>query len=173
MARKSGFVRRNNVMRRETIWIAGSFVTTVLASTNASVILASLSTAAMALRPFTIVRTRGGFHIRSDQTGASEGYGVQMGFCVVSEQASALGITAVPTPDTDIVSDTWFVYEQYFSRFEFVSGVGIDGDIGQYVPYDSKAMRKVEDGFDMVQVFEATNTSAALQDSFRMLLKLH
>ena len=173
MARKSGFVRRNGVMRRDTDWFGGSFITTVLASTNAVVLLAEFGALALAKRPFTIVRVRGGFHVRSDQTGAAEGYGVQMGFSVVSDQAAAIGVTAVPTPDTDIDSDKFFVFEQYFSRFEFVSGTGFDGNVGKYVQYDSKAMRKVEEGETFVQTFECPNTSAAIQDSFRMLVKLH
>ena len=172
MARKSGFVRRHGVMRRDTVWVGASFITGVLASTNAVQLVTTFSAAALAMLPFTIVRTRGGMHVRSDQTGASEGYGIQMGMAVVSDQAVAIGVTAVPTPDSDINSDLWFVYEQFFSRFEFVSGVGVL-DIGHYFSYDSKAMRKVDIGQDLVQVVEAPNTSCAFQDSFRMLLKLH
>ena len=173
MARKSGFVRRNGVMRRETMWLGATFTVNTLASTNAVALTASLDTAELALRPFTVVRVRGGMHVRSDQTGASEAFGVQMGLCVVSDQAVAIGVTAVPTPDTDQASDAWFVYEQYLSRFEFISGVGVDTDSGRYVPYDSKAMRKVEDGFDVIQVIECPSTSAQVSDAFRMLIKLH
>ena len=65
------------------------------------------------------------------------------------------------------------MFEQGFSRFEFISGVGVEASSGFMVPYDSKAMRKVEDGFDVIQVFECPNTSGAFQDSFMMLIKLH
>ena len=173
MARKSGFVRRNNVMRRETLWIGAVSTSVTLASTGAVSLLSQLDASGLALRPFTVVRTRGSFHVRSDQVAASENYGVAMGFAVVFEQASAIGVTAVPTPNTDINSDAFFVYESIASRFEFVSGTGFDPAAGLVVNYDSKAMRKVEDGFDVVQTWEVTSTSAAIRDTFRMLVKLH
>jgi len=173
MARKSGFVRRNNIMRRETLWIGLSSQSLTLASTGAVNLANSLSAGGLALRPFTVVRVRGSFHLRSDQTGASENYGVAFGQAVVTDQATAVGVTAVPTPNTDLESDSWFVYEQVSSRFEFISGVGVESSNGMIVNYDSKAMRKVEDGFDLVQVFECTTTSAAVRNYFRMLVKLH
>ncbi len=173
MARKSGFVRRGGAMRRETLWLDGPFTSNNLASTNAATLTASLNVAALALRPFTIVRVHGGIHVRSDQTGASEAYGVFMGMAVVSDQAVAVGITAVPTPDTDMDSDAWFLHLGIFSRFEFISGVGVETQNGIFKEYESKAMRRVEDGFDMVQTIECPSTSGNVTDYFRMLIKLH
>jgi len=173
MARKSGNVFRGGRMRRQTLWLGGPFVTTTLASTNAVALTASLSAAGLALRPFTIVRTRGVWQVRSDQTAALESYGAMMGFAVVSDQAAAIGVTAVPTPDTDIQSDAWFVHEMQFGTFGFISGVGTQ-ELGQpQRTYDSKAMRKVEEGFDFVQVMEASVNSASIHDAFRILVKLH
>jgi len=172
MARKSGFVYRRGVMRRETLWIGATFQSTTLASTNAVALTASLTAAGLALRPFTITRTRGIMHVRSDQTGALESYGAFMGMCVVSDQASAIGVTAVPTPDTDQDSDAWFVHEMVAGSFGFITGIGAL-ELGQTHYYDSKAMRKVEDGFDVVQTMECPVNSGTVQDAFRMLIKLH
>jgi len=172
MARKSGFVRRNGVMRRETRWIQGTFLSTTLASTNAVAITTSLSAVGLALRPFTVVRTRGQMHVRADQTSASENYAVQMGFCIVSEQALAIGVTAVPTPDTDGDSDLWYVYESLFGNIDVTTDIG-RLESGQSASYDSKAMRKVEDGEQLIQVMECPVSSAIILDSFRMLIKLH
>ena len=66
MARKSGFVRRSNVMRRDTIWIGGTWATATLASTSSAAILTQFSAGALALRPFTVIRTRGIATIKSD-----------------------------------------------------------------------------------------------------------
>ena len=172
MARKSGFVRRNNVMRRETLWVSGTFVNNTLASTNAVALTANLNAAGLALRPFTVVRTRGMMHVQSDQLSATEFYGVQMGFAVVSDQALAVGVTAVPTPDTDLESDAWFVHESVFGRIGVPSAASVV-ELGKSHGYDSRAMRKVEDGFTVIQVIEAVENSAIVMDSFRMLLKLH
>ncbi len=174
-SRKSGFIQRSGVRRRESLWVgfAGSDVAMAAAST--AVLLTSLNAAALALRPFTVVRTRGVLQIRSDQEAADEVQDVAYGHAVVSDQASAIGITAVPTPVTDDVSDMWFVYQRIMNSFRFASGVGFDGGSGRFLEFDSKAMRKVEDGQDMISASETSAFSggAVLSNHFRYLLKLH
>ncbi len=160
-------------MRRQMSWFGFTFANTTLASTNAVAIVHALNAAALALRPFTIVRTRGYWQVRSDQVGASENYGASLGFAVVSDQAVAIGATAVPTPDTDRGSDLFFVFEDLFSRFEFVSGVGVESANGIRGSFDSKAMRKVENGEDVISVVECPTTSASILMAARMLIKLH
>ncbi len=173
MARKSGFVRRNNRMVRESLWFGFGFTTVTLASSNAVAIGHSLNAAALALRPFTIVRTRGSYNVRSDQKAATEFYGVSMAFAVVTDQAVAIGATAVPTPDTDRGSDKFFVFEDVFGEFNFQSGVGIEGLNGISRDFDSKAMRKVQNGEDIISVLEAPSTSGVMSFAARMLIKLH
>ncbi len=172
MARKSGFVRRGGVMRRETLWFFGGFSTATLASTNAVSLTNQLNAAALALRPFTVIRTRGYFYVSSDQVAASEIYTVSMGHAVVTDQAAAIGVTAVPTPDTDRGSDAFFVFEDLFGRFEFISGVGTQ-ERGLGRTYDSKAMRKVEDGSTMIVTVETPSTSGIVSHAYRQLVKLH
>jgi len=172
MARKSGFVRRHGVMRRESLWLVNPFTTVTLASTNAVAMIASLNAAALALRPFTIVRTRGMAYVSSDQVAASEIYSVSMGYAVVSDQAVAIGVTAVPTPDTDRGSDLFFVFEDFFGRFEFITGTGTQ-ERGFSRGYDSKAMRKVEQGQDLAQTIECPSTSGIYSEAARILIKLH
>ena len=91
---------------------------------------------------------------------------------MVSDQAVAIGVTAVPTPDTDRGSDLWYVFEEIFGEFVFISGVGTQ-ERGQLHRFDSKAMRKVEDGQDIITVAESPNTSAKIQVAVRCLIKLH
>ena len=175
MARKSGFVRRNNRMVRETLWFSGTFASTTIAAANGAVLITSLNAAALALRPFTIIRTRGSLSLTSDQTAATEGYSCGYGACVVSDQASAIGITAVPTPVTDSGSDLFLVFETLHAQFTFISGVGTMLDGVPNHPIDSKAMRKVEDGQDLIEVVESSGISSGLNlKSFsRSLIKLH
>ena len=70
--RKSGFITRGGVSRRETVWFGDVYTNTAVAAANTAVLLSSLNAAALALRPFTIVRTRGQLSIRTDQTAATE-----------------------------------------------------------------------------------------------------
>ncbi len=156
------------------MWISFQTQQDVVAAASTAVLTASLNAAALALRPFTVVRTRLDWAVRSDQVAASEIYGLALGFAVVSDQASAIGVTAVPTPFTDQGSDLFFLYEQIFGQIVILSAVG-QNEAGQLRQIDSKAMRKVNDDQDVVVVLES-NTFEVGQASIlggRMLIKLH
>jgi len=135
----------------------------------------SLNPVELALRPFTVVRTRGVFSHASDQVAAVERQVTSLGMAVVSDQAVAIGVTAVPTPEADRESDLFFVYETLQSRFVFVTAAGFDAQSMTSLYYDSKAMRKVEDGQDIVVVLETASISNGVDAviSGRMLIKLH
>ena len=176
MARKSGFVRRHNRMIRETTWIGIGPTSSALAAASAAELFSGFSTISLALRPFTIVRTRGGMMVQSDQTGASETFGCVLTAAVVTEQAIAAGINSVPTGDLDRDSDAFFLYEEVIGRFNFISGTGTEQrGVNQTKYFDSKAMRKVEDGFDVAMVVEAQAIvdGTNVRKFGRMLVKLH
>ena len=175
MARKSGFVRRHGSMTRETRWLDLPSTAVTLASASSTAILLSLTAVELALRPFTIVRTRGVWSVHSDQVAATEVYQASLGICVVSEQALAIGITAVPQPDADRASDLWLMYETRMGLFEFVSGTGVFENSNEGSSFESKAMRKVEDGQDVVVTVQNSALSAGtdIVVSGRMLIKLH
>jgi hypothetical protein len=91
---------------------------------------------------------------------------------VVSEQAATVGITAVPTPQTESESDLFFVYETLGGTVDPTAG-GFEEGWTQQV--DSKAMRKVNDDQDIIFVIETGSVSlgAQIKMSGRMLIKLH
>ncbi len=175
-ARRSGFITRGGVNVRQTLWIGQKVAQANLAAASTAVFFGSFNAAALALRPFTIVRTRGVWHVQSDQAAADERYQLALGFSVITDQASAIGVTAVPTPATDVSSDAFFLYETIQGSYEFGAGVTAEMDSwGITKDFDSKAMRKVEEGFDLAAVAETFDTSAGakLDVSFRLLVKLH
>ncbi len=170
VGRKSGFIRRDGVMRRETNWFFGTFATTSLAASSASIIT-SLNAVALALRPFTVVRSRGMLMLESDQTAADERSRVQYGAAVVSDQSVAIGVTAVPTPVTDDGSDLWYIFESIAHSFIAAAG---RGPIYSQMTFDSKAMRKVEEGQDIITVAEqGAAVGCILTNYVRTLIKLH
>ncbi len=173
-ARRSGLVLRGGRNRRETIWIGNIFQQRDLAA-GTPVIDASLNAAALLLRPFTVVRARGFVHVASDQVAATEEQMGAYGAAVVSDEAVAVGVTAVPTPVNEAASDLWFMYQPFANQFTFVSSIGFDGTAGQNFDIDSRAMRKVEDGQDIVFVLEASaaGNAARVLTSVRLLAKLH
>ncbi len=172
MARRQfgGPIRVGRGSRRETRWLDLKPVSATMVSEGGT-ILFSLTTIELALRPFTIVRTHVAYHVHSDQAAAFESQVGAVGFAVVSDQAVAVGITAVPTPITDLESDLWFVHEIYMQSSASV----VEGQVGFRYTIDSKAMRKVEDGQDVVVLAELDNQGSG-QDIIlggRMLIKLH
>ena len=176
MARRfSGF--RNRMIRsgRKTFWLSGAHIQTTMAAANTAVLVSSLNAAALALRPFTIVRSRGFWTLTSDQTAATEGQSVAHGLIVVSDQAVAIGVTAVPTPVVDDGS-SWHVLDAAATRFTFISGVGVAfNTMPERYVIDSKAMRKVEEGQDLIQVVATSGVSsgAIVHTYMRTLIKLH
>ena len=161
-------------MVRETIW--GDIVATnsSLAAANTAILANVTGAAFLALRPFTAIRTRGILYLISDQTAAAEIQAVNFGVAVVSDQAVAIGITAIPTPTTDAASDSWFVYQSIMAAH----GAGtVDSEQGKLLEYDSRAMRKVEDGSQLVFVLEtgdaAVTAGVNIRHFGRLLLKLH
>ncbi len=175
VGRRSGFIQRSGRMVRETVWGFVNPDEITLAAASTASLRASFNAAALALRPFTIVRVRGVFGIRSDQAGATEDYSGSLGYSIVSDQATAIGVTAVPTPETDRGSDLFFVYESLAGQTTFADATGFTTQSGEWKQFDSKAMRKVEVGQDMVIVVEtsAISSGAILHNSGRFLLKLH
>ena len=173
--RKSGFITRSGVRRRQMTWLTGvnsSAVTTLAA--GAQVLFSSLNAAALALRPFTIVRTRGLLSVFSDQQASSEVFFGAAGDVVVTEQATGVGITAVPVPMANQNSD-WFWFEFFSGNFRQASAVGImAGEVSRTV-IDSKAMRKVDEGDDLATIVDNGSSTTGINFLLlnRTLIKLH
>ncbi len=174
IGRRSGTVLRGGVQRRQTFWIDMVATSSTVAAGANPLLFTGFSAGVLALRPFTIVRMRGFLKVFSDQVAATEVYGAAFGLAIVTDQALAIGVTAVPTPTTDKSSDLWFVFEELSGRFTFLSTIGVS-DNGEGRAFDSKAMRKVEEGQDIATVTEATPFSSGVivQKMGRMLIKLH
>ncbi len=173
-ARRSGFITRGGRQVRETVWVPlATIQQATLAAASTALLFGGLSAGALALRPFTVIRTRGFWHVQSDQGIADERYQVAFGQAVVTTQAQAIGVTAVPTAATDADSDAFYVYDVILGSYN-TGDTEIDSR-GIYKAFDSKAMRKVDDGFDLVATIETFSTSsgAVVDIFFRTLLKLH
>jgi len=90
---------------------------------------------------------------------------------VVSDEAVAVGVSAVPTPVTQLGSDLWFAH-----KYMMCSGSAVnDGVVGCPFSLDSKAMRKVDVGQDLVVVLERGDVGDGWTVIIggRMLVKLH
>jgi len=168
------FVRGGKSVR-ETSWVFVDPTVTQLAAANTAVIVGISNAALLALRPFTVIRVHGFFGISADQATADESIAAAVGYSVVSDQAGAIGVTAVPTPFTDLGSDLWFVHQIMMARTEFQSGTGVNFNTVRGGAYQSKAMRKVNDDETIAITIETASTSSGLfvHHAARMLIKLH
>jgi hypothetical protein len=103
MARRRDFVRGTAAIsqKRLTSWFQFAPVSATFTGTGGTIMF-SLNAAALALRPFTIVRSRFTYGVISDQAASLEDQVGAVGIAVVSDQAVAVGATAVPTPITDL-----------------------------------------------------------------------
>ncbi len=173
-ARRSGLVLRGGRQRRDTSWGFIGDTNTTIAAPSTLVLFTGLTAAGLALRPFTIVRVRGVLHGRSDQQAAIERWGGTFAMSVVSEEALAAGATAVPAPEANRGSDAFFVFETQAGVTGVASGTST-GELGLMKEFDSRAMRKVEEGQDLALVVEtsAQGSSWVVRKMGRFLVKLH
>ena len=174
MARR--FVRgiRNTRPRRETQWISMSPAIDTAAG-GVAVLVRSGNAALLALRPFTIVRTHITYEFGSDQSIAPEIAIGALGMAVVSDQATAIGVTALPTPITDLGSDLFFVHESLLFTINFKTAVGFQPNSSIVGRIDSKAMRKVNGDQDVVMTYEVSGIAqgGTITTLGRLLIKLH
>ncbi len=159
---------------RETLWLQINPVITTMTTTGGTLI-ASLNAAALALRPFTVVRSHIELWLQSDQDTASENQIAGYGLAVVSEEAAAAGVTAIPTPILEMGSDLWFLHK--LMMLGLVAGAtNVETAIrGKGWAVDSKAMRRVNGNQDVVFVGERAGAGSGVDlfDGGRILIKLH
>jgi len=161
--------------RRESLWFSISEQIVTLAAANTAILAQQLNAAALAYLPFTVVRTHIFWSMMSDQVAAIEDQQVGLGLAVASDAAVAIGVTAVPTPFTDLDSDLWFVHEILTSRF-VDTGTAVEVAPNPiFKEIDGKAMRKVEDGSNVIISMENSSVAAGSRSLIagRMLVKLH
>jgi len=125
-----------------------------------------------------MVRTRGELLLTiSAISAAGDGFPrLAAGICIVSENAFGVGVTAVPTPLTDIAWDGW-LWHSMGACFGQVSGnFGNDG--AQVIRWviDSKAMRKIKQtdiSIGVIELGTETGTATLLADlNTRELVKI-
>ena len=168
---------RTGVARRKVTWTLGPEGTVQLTSAADAVFP---SGGIVAEDGLTIVRTRGELNLGlSVATTALDGFDrVAFGMCVVSENAAAVGVTAIPSPIADEQWDGWFVYWTG-SLFSVVATAALSNAAGVSnlrLPIDSKAMRKVKRTDVIVGVLgtlaEVGTASLTAKLSARTLVKL-
>ena len=101
----------------------------------------------------TILRTHVELYVKPTSTALTFINGA-FGGIVVNDLAVGVGVGSIPSPGAQATDDGWFVH-QPFAAF----GADTNDGSAAYTRYqiDSKAMRRVEEGFQIVWVIENTN----------------
>ena len=165
---RNRILTRGRHTARGNVWLTISVNNQAIAA-NTIALLSQLNAVALALRPFTIVRTHLDLFVRSDQSAAVEDPFGAFGAIVVSDQASATGVNAVPSAIAN--GDAPFFVWQGFALQGGAAPATADGE---HWTIDSKSMRKVGNNEDIVFVVTNANAADGLSIYFngRILVKL-
>jgi len=102
----------------------------------------------------------------SDQAAAMEEISGAWGAVIVTDAAAAIGITAIPGAVTDASDDNWYLWEPFGAVLGNDPGAaGNAASTLAMTDFDSKAMRKVESGFQIAFVVENASASTGLMFS--------
>ncbi len=159
--RRRSVSRRPGGSRRGTNWgrLVETSVTTIPAASK--VLLASFVLSNPGIAE-TVVRTLGRFSWMSDQVAVVESQLGAFGMVVVSDIALAAGAASIPGPVTEATDDGWFVWESFFSKSEGLT-TGEPGFTSQLQEYESRAARRVEEGFSVAIMVENGHATAGMQ----------
>ncbi len=154
--------------RQPTLWSRSTAGTPTTLAVSTKVLLATISLSNPGLAE-TVRRTRGLIQVTSDQGSAFENQSIAYGMIVVNDLAIAAGAASIPGPVTDEDDDGWFVWVPVMSAGAAVNA----NDVGR-IEFDSKAMRRVEEGFSVAVMAEnASGVHVALvMDAFSILTSL-
>ncbi len=181
MARRSfgRLAPRRQGPRRATEWGASADSTAVKTLGGSGVVLDQSFTDAIlsgaGLLPSTIVRVRGELWVHSDQGAANEAPFGAMAFAIANENARAAGIASLLTPIADEAADGFFVFQYFMGANNGASTGALFGQPWYRFEFDSRAMRKIEDGDSIAVVLENASPLHALEYilKFRILFKVH
>ena len=160
---------------RTKMWIgAGLGRSTIVGASNN--LLGVLNAAALALRPFTVIRTRMMISHFTDQEAVDEGPFGSFGMIVVTDNATSVGVTALPDPGT-VTGDPdadWYVHQPVWQQFVVDTASGLLVSSPNSYIIDSKAMRKLGPDDDIAWMYaDESGVGSFLTTQGRILIQLH
>jgi len=151
------FVRRKATARRSKVWLGSQSTTALgLAPSTAAVFTIVDETQVETQGKPTIARVRGTWNVWHDRAAASatSAMSVAAGITVVSTKSLAIGVTALPTPITNI-EWPWLWWDSAVVGIDVGDATGFERIERNNRLIDSKAMRKVPPASTIVLIVEA------------------
>jgi len=160
--------------RRKSTWVGPADQNYVSVASGGATLMASFDvsqSANSAAIGSTVVRSRGQVSIIPQSVTTDLVIAGAFGLGIVSSQALAVGITAVPEPFDEADWDGWFVWRSFTYKLDVVSATGILPFIWDF-EVDSKAMRKLGEGDAIIFVAQSQSGAYDIAAPLRLLLKL-
>ncbi len=166
-----GFARRRVVVpqRRRTATDWGRFVdqqTVIAAGTKTLLFSFILSNPGIGE---VVRRTHVMLSIISDQATVLEQQNGAFGMIVVTDLALAAGAASIPGPSTDASDDGWFVWFGINQVMGTTLGATPTHSFAAPYVFESKAMRKIPDGFAVAVMYETCGQGSSVGASVSML----
>ncbi len=117
----------------------------------------------------TVRRTHVMLSVVSDQNAALEQQNGAFGMMIVSDLALAAGAASIPGPVTDASDDGWFVWFGVSQANAGFIGGAVTGSLVDSYVFDSKAMRKVADGFSIAVMYESLSQGCFVGSAISLL----
>ena len=179
MARQRSAFPRARSQRRSVAWGLGpgGNVNTPLAASGSAILGSGVTL--VAEEKATIVRIRGNAQVfLSGATSAIDGFHCALGLGICTNDAFAIGVTAVPDPIESADWDGW-MYHRFFDIHSSLGGLtegeAMYGSTVFQWEVDTKAMRKFQENMTLFAIVEVTETGVANFNMFfdsRVLIKL-
>ena len=159
--------------RRQTAWSLGPEGTLAHTASAAQLVPTSVTATVEGL---TIVRIRGTFLIFLTSVGSNvDGLTGAVGIGIVTDEAIAAGVAAVPTPFSDDDDELWMWHHYFHCIGASTSSPSQQPAATVRMEIDSKAMRKLPQGNSLFAAVEVVETGVIAGNSFlntRILVKL-
>ena len=166
MARRSGLSRRIQVPRRSRTWSLGPGGTGVTVFTASSVAILGSGVTPVGTES-TLARTRGLLEIfLTGATSAGDGFQGAFGIGKATAAAFTVGVTAIPTPITEVAWDGWLYHRFISLHAPATVSAGVTPAVTERIEIDSKAMRKITDEEVFFAAVEFTEIGAATMHVF-------
>ncbi len=143
-------------MRRGTTWARLQFAAFTTIPAASKVLIATLVPSNPGITE-TVIRTVGQFMVKSDQSAGVEDQLGAFGFIVVTDLALAAGAASIPGPVTDGSDDGWFVWQPFSATGNAANPTG-----NFLLPFESKAARRIEEGFSVAVMCENAHATEGL-----------
>ncbi len=114
----------------------------------------------------TVRRTRGIVSIGSDSGASSEDQLGAFGMIAVSDLAITAGVVSIPSPVTEGNDDGWFVWQPFVQA----QSNSANSPGSREYPFDSKGMRRIQEGFTIAIVAENSHAVNQLEITFAVAM---